>query len=149
MSLILPLMRIPKGVVGGKVGNYIAFNRFYLDGSSYGGLIGPIKDAARLIQIHINGGYANGIRIISGESVTKMQQISSRGETLDVGFGWFRRSSSLERFPYLQQIGGGAGFFNIMRVYPQEQIGVVVMGNSTSFDIERVIETARATNTRS
>ena len=144
MSLLLPLMRVPKGVVGKRVGDYIAFNRFYLDGSAYGGLIGNIRDAARLIQVHTNDGWVDGIQILSKESVKLTQQISATGNRLDVGFGWFREHDSSEQVSYLQQIGGGAGFFNVMRIYPKESLGIVVMGNSTSYNIEQVIDIVRS-----
>ena len=35
-------------------------------------------------------------------------------------------------------LGGGAGFFNVMRLYPSLGIGVVVMGNATTYDIDAV-----------
>jgi len=139
MSLLLPLMRIPKGIVGGRVGAYRMFNQFYLDGSAYGGLIGPVKDAVRLIQVHINGGRVDGVQVLSEKSVQLMQRISSKGDKLNSGFGWNRWHSNVEDAQYVQQIGGGAGFFNIMRIYPEESSGIVVMGNSTNYDIEQII----------
>ena len=109
MALLWPLLRMPRGVLGRRAGDYIAFNRFYLNGSAYGGLIGSVRDAARLVQVHVNGGIIGGVRIISRESVAMMQRISSQGKALDVGYGWFRMHSSLEQIHCLQQIGGGAG----------------------------------------
>jgi CubicO group peptidase (beta-lactamase class C family) len=147
MALLLPFMRIPKGVTDGKIGGYVAFNRFYLDGSSYGGLIGPVKDAARLVQAHLNPGLVDGVQVLSPDSTAAMQRISARGSELDVGLGWFRRhSEGAENSSYLEHLGGGAGFFNDMRIYPEQSLGVVVMGNSTKYDIERVIEIVRSVN---
>ncbi len=140
LSLALPFLRIPKGVLGEKVGDYVSFNRFYPDGSAYGGLIGPAKDAIRLVQAHINGGTVEGVQILSKESVALMQCISSKSDKLDVGYGWFRSHSSLEQISYLHQLGGGGGFFNIMRIYPMESFGMVVMGNCTSYNVETIIE---------
>lgn len=147
MTMLLPFLGIPKGVLDGKVGGYLAFNRFYLDGSSYGGLIGPVKDAARLVQLHLNRGVVDGKQLLSPDSVTTMQQISARGSKLDVGLGWFRpHSENHEKRQYLEHLGGGAGFFNDMRIYPEDSFGIVVMGNSTKYDIEQIIETIRAVN---
>jgi CubicO group peptidase (beta-lactamase class C family) len=146
MSMLLPLMRVPKGVLGGRVDGYIAFNRFYLDGSSYGGLIGPIRDAARLVQAHLNHGSVDGKELLSPESVAEMQRVSARGTKLNVGLGWFQRRAAGPSPDYLEQLGGGAGFFNIMRIYPRESFGIVVMGNSTNYDIEYIISTARSVN---
>ena len=37
---------------------------------------------------------------------------------------------------------GWAGFWNVMRLYPDESLGVVVMGNSTSYDHESNLDAA-------
>jgi CubicO group peptidase (beta-lactamase class C family) len=144
MSILLPLMGIPEGILDGRVGGYLAFNRFYLDGSAYGGLIGPVRDAARFLQVHVNRGEADGARLLSPDSVALMQQISARGSKLDVGFGWFRHTSEGTGFAdHLEQLGGGAGFFSEMRIYPEESLGIIVMGNATSFGIDGIIQAAR------
>jgi hypothetical protein len=73
-----------------------------------------------------------------------MQQISARGSKLDVGFGWFRQTSEGTGFAdHLEQLGGGAGFFSEMRIYPEESLGIIVMGNATSFGIDGIIQAAR------
>jgi hypothetical protein len=40
--------------------------------------------------------------------------------------------------PFVEHLGGGAGFFNVMRLYPEPGVGVVVMGNATKYDVDRV-----------
>ena len=146
MGLVLPWMGIPEGILAGKVDGFISFNRFYLDGSSYGGLIGPIRDAARFLQAHLNHGRVNGVQMLSPDSVSVMQQISARGDKLDFGLGWFREHTLGLPPDYLQQLGGGAGFSSIMRIYPKESLGIVIMGNSTSFDIKSMISALRCEN---
>ena len=45
-----------------------------------------------------------------------MQTITARGRKLDVGLGWFRRHSDQKSSEtYLEHLGGGGGFFNMMR----------------------------------
>ena len=62
---------------------------------------------------------------------------------MDVALGWFRRHSDRElRLPYLEHLGGGGGFFNMMRIFPSEGLGVVVMGNATAYDHQRIAEAA-------
>jgi CubicO group peptidase (beta-lactamase class C family) len=147
MTLLLRFMGVPRGVLNGRVGNYVAFNRFYLDGASYGGLLGPVKDVARFLQVHLNRGLVDGKQILSPDSVAMMQEISARGGKLDVGLGWYRQHPDSDgKRTFLEHLGGGAGFFNDMRIYPAESLGVVVMGNSTKYDIERIIEDVQSTN---
>lgn len=40
----------------------------------------------------------------------------------------------------MEHLGGGAGFWNVMRVYPGESLGLVVMGNTTSYDHETICD---------
>jgi hypothetical protein len=40
----------------------------------------------------------------------------------------------------VEHLGGGAGFWNVMRIYPEASLGVVVMGNTTSYDHESVCD---------
>ena len=48
-SPMTPLFRLmlPRGIVGGRSGRFVSFNRICVDGPSYGGLIGSAEDAAR------------------------------------------------------------------------------------------------------
>ena len=62
---------------------------------------------------------------------------------MDVGLGWFRRRSDRDLGePYLEHLGGGGGFFNMMRLFPRLSLGVVVMGNATAYDHQRIAEAA-------
>jgi CubicO group peptidase (beta-lactamase class C family) len=126
---------LPRGVVGGRQGRHVAFNPFYVQGSAYGGLVGDVEEAARFVAAHLNGGRAYGARVLSKESVSEMQRIVARGGKRDFGLGWFRPREAAERCPaFVEHLGGGAGFWNVMRVYPEESLGVVVMGNTTGYD---------------
>jgi CubicO group peptidase (beta-lactamase class C family) len=140
---LTPLLRaaLPRGVVGQRQGRYVAFNPFYVQGPAYGGLIGGVEEAARFVAIHLNGGRAQGARLLSTESVAMMQRITPRGGKRDFGLGWFRAHEGRGRRPaFVEHLGGGAGFWNVMRVYPEESLGVVVMGNTTSYDHESVCD---------
>jgi CubicO group peptidase (beta-lactamase class C family) len=52
------------------------------------------------------------------------------GKPFDHGLGWFRRPADRDRHPsFVQHYGGGGGYHNLMRLYPEAGVGVVVMGN--------------------
>ena len=58
-----------------------------------------------------------------------------------VNLGWFRpREASKQGLTVVEHLGGGVGFWNVMRLYPEESLGVVMMGNSTSYDHESLLE---------
>lgn len=138
-----PLFRaaLPRGVVGPRQGRYVAFNPFYVKGPAYGGIVGGVDEATRLVVLHLNGGQADGKRLLSAQAVAEMQRITPRGGKRDFGLGWFRSHEARERRPaFVEHLGGGAGFWNVMRIYPEESLGVVVMGNITSYDHESICD---------
>jgi CubicO group peptidase (beta-lactamase class C family) len=132
---------LPRGVVGPRQGRYVAFNPFYVNGPAYGGLVGGVDEAARLVMLHLNGGQSDGAQLLSPESVATMQRITPRGGKRDFGLGWFRAREAAQRRPaFVEHLGGGAGFWNVMRLYPEESLGLVVMGNTTSYDHESICD---------
>jgi CubicO group peptidase (beta-lactamase class C family) len=135
-SPMTPLFRLllPKGIVGDRSGRFVAFNRFCVDGPAYGGLVGPVSDAGRFLAAHLNDGEFEGVRLLSPESVGRMQQLQARGRKLDVGLGWFRRGADRTGAEFWEHLGGGGGFWNMMRIYPSDRLGILAMGNSTSYD---------------
>jgi CubicO group peptidase (beta-lactamase class C family) len=137
-----PLFRaaLPRGVVGPRQGRYVALNPFYVNGPSYGGLVGGVEEAARFVLFHLNGGQAGGTRLLSPESVAMMQRTTSRGGKRDFGLGWYRFRETAHKHPaHVEHLGGGAGFWNVMRIYPEESLGVVMMGNTTRYDHESIL----------
>jgi CubicO group peptidase (beta-lactamase class C family) len=143
--LLAPVFRaaLPRGVIGPRQGKYVAFNPFYVKGPAYGGLIGGVEEAARLVLLHLNGGQVGETRLLSAESVAEMQRTIPRGGKRDFGLGWFRARGARQKRPaFVEHLGGGAGFWNVMRVYPEESLGVVIMGNTTSYDHESILDAA-------
>lgn len=136
----LPLL-VPRKILGQNQGRFRALENFYVDGSAYGGLVGPATEAARFLQAHLRDGELDGTRLLSSESARSMRTITTRGKGIEVGLGWFRRGRNPDR-DYVEHLGGGAGFWNCMRLYPKRGIGAVAMGNATKYDHEAVITKA-------
>ncbi|MGY1770989.1 serine hydrolase domain-containing protein [Blastococcus sp. SYSU D00813] len=129
-----PLLRaaLPAGIVGDRHGRYVALRPFRVAGAGYGGLIGPVTDAARLLRLHLADGTVDGTRVLTPESARAMRTISSPGRPFDVGLGWFRRPEDRDARPgFVEHWGTGGGFWNAMRLYPELGLGVVVMANTT------------------
>lgn len=144
-SPMTPLFRmlLPSGIVGEKAGRFLSFNRFYVDGPAYGGLVGSAHDAARFMAVHVNDGELDGVRLLSPDSVKTMQTIHASGRRFAAGLGWFRRGADRSSGePHLEHLGGGGGFWNMMRIYPERRLGVLAMGNATRWDHELVAKTA-------
>ncbi len=124
---------LPPGIVGGRAGKFLAFNPFQVNGPAYGGLIGSALDAARFAQMHLNEGELDGVRLVSPQAAREMQSLQARGRAMDVGLGWFRYRKHQSQ-AFVEHLGGGAGYWTMLRLYPQDQLGIVLMGNATGYD---------------
>ena len=134
---------LKRWVIGRASGRWISLNPFLLDGQAYGGLLGPVTDAARFVRMHLRDGELDGMRVLDAASAREMREVRSLGKHTDFGLGWFRPSSARDaEVPFVQHLGGGAGFFNVMRIYPTRGLGIVVMGNATKYDIDAVVRAA-------
>jgi CubicO group peptidase (beta-lactamase class C family) len=136
----VPLLRgfLPHGVVGRRHGRYVGYRPFYVTGHAYGGLIGRVGDVARLAIAHLNHGSVDGARLLSPAATAAMQHVVPRGGARDFGLGWFR-AHSVRTPTFVEHLGGGSGFFNVLRLYPDHRLGIVLMGNTTRYDHEKII----------
>jgi CubicO group peptidase (beta-lactamase class C family) len=136
---------LPRWVTGPSDGRWMGFHRFVLDGAAYGGLIGTPEDAARFLQLHLRDGELDGTRLLGDASARAMRAITLEGRRYDLGLGWFRPSDQRDADPaFVEHLGGGAGFFNVIRLYPSDGVGAVVMGNSTRYDVDAIARLALA-----
>ncbi|MGO8958508.1 MAG: serine hydrolase domain-containing protein [Streptosporangiaceae bacterium] len=120
---------LPEGILGARTGKFVGLERFELDGAAYGGLIGPVTEAAQLIALHANGGTVNGTRVLSRSSIAAMTAVATHGKPYDLGLGWFRPHD--DHSPQVEHLGGGIGYWNLLRLNPQAAGGAAVMSNST------------------
>jgi CubicO group peptidase (beta-lactamase class C family) len=133
-----PVLRriLPAGVAGSRHGGYLALNRFHVDGPAYGGLAGDVLDAGRFLRMHLGDGQIDGHRVLKPETTRAMRRLDQKGKPFDHGLGWFRRPAT-GRGDWVEHFGAGAGFWNVIRLYPDRGLGVVVMTNSTTtYDFE-------------
>jgi CubicO group peptidase (beta-lactamase class C family) len=139
---LLPFLLDTKALIHQRSGSILWLNRVYTDALPPSGLIGPAPDVARLLQAFLHGGELDGARILSPQSVAMMTAApADLAETYSVpevsgsahGLGWlFVADRGRVR---LQHDGGGPGFATTMRLYPEEDLGIVMMANGT--DLER------------
>lgn len=114
------------------------FDRVYNDQTPPTGLIGPVTDVARFMMAYLNDGDS----ILWPETIALMnntlENLSAPGESAQ-GLGWRARLTADGR-RYLAKSGGGPGFATTFRVYPKENLGVVVMGNDSTMDRKTVAD---------
>ena len=134
---------LPRWVIGEPAGRWVALRPFLVDGPAYGGLVGPADELARFVQLHLRDGELDGTRILSPQATAAMRQITMPGRRYDLGLGWFRPASQRNADPpFVEHLGGGAGFFNLIRIYPTRGLGIAIMGNVTKYPIDAVARLA-------
>jgi CubicO group peptidase (beta-lactamase class C family) len=123
---------LPAGIVGRRHGAHVALRPFRVAGAGYGGLIGSVTDAARLLRLHLGDGAIDGRRVLAPGTARGMRVIRTPGRPFDLGQGWFRRPADRDAEPgFVEHWGTGGGFWNAMRLYPGLGLGMVVMANTT------------------
>jgi D-alanyl-D-alanine carboxypeptidase len=113
------------------------FNHIYSDQQGATGLIGTSDDLARFMVALLNGGESHGTSILSagstrlmGTPIVSVTKSSVNSEDdYRFGLGWFYLSKN-DRVS-LSHGGAGAAFVDMMRLYPNESLGIAVMANST------------------
>ncbi len=125
---------VPQWVVGPSSGRWVSTRPYLVDGAPFGGLVGPIDDLVRFVRMQLRDGELDGVRVISTSSAIAMRER---------GLGWFRHLKVRRGDPPSVEHGGsGAGFFDVMRLYPTRGVGVVVLGNATKYDIDAIARSA-------
>jgi CubicO group peptidase (beta-lactamase class C family) len=143
-----PLLRavLPSGLVGRRTDGFVALESFRVVGSGYGGLVGNVTDAARLLRLHLADGAVDGTRVLRAETARRMREIRTPGRPFDLGLGWFRPAEDRDASPaFVEHWGTGGGFWNAMRLYPELDLGIVIMANATrSYGHAALMEAFRA-----
>jgi len=118
-----------RALVRRQQGRLLLLERMYLDATPPSGLIGSASDAARLMLAYLGGGELDGTRVLPTAAVRIMTyagRVGNRG----LGWSFLQEDGRL----YIQHPGGGPGFATLMRLYPEEQLGIVLLANGTDLD---------------
>lgn len=124
-----------------KVDGQLWFNRVYMDQKGPTGPISTVTDMVRFAMAFLNEGELESQRILSEESVTMMTNESHvlPGNTPEAsaykkydqmyhGLGWYVVQN--HEF-FIAHGGGGPGFSADMRLYPDRELGMVIIANGT------------------
>jgi hypothetical protein len=86
---------------------------------------------------HLN---ASPTHLLDPAPLAAMQQIDTPGKRYDVGLGWCRPSAARSSQPrYVEHLGGGLGIYNVMRLYPELGLAIVVSSNTPGYDRDAMI----------
>ena len=133
-AAVVPALRalLPDRIVGPRVAGYTTLKPFLVNGAGYGGIIGNVTDAARFAAVHV-ADAADPHPLLDQADLARMRTITARGKRFDHGIGWFRRPADSDRTPaFVEHYGTGVGFWNAMRIYPDDGLAMVAMANTTA-----------------
>ena len=90
--------------------------------------------------MYINDGRYGDTQILPPKTVAAMKEMQTSTDGSPLGFGlswWLGRDDFGEYYFY---DGGGAGFENMMRIYSDLDLGVVVMGSVSGYQKDKIVE---------
>lgn len=93
-----------------------------------GGLTVSAKDYAAILSVLLNGGLApDGTRILSEESVRKMETVWAREGDFELGYGMYRQDDVFANKTVYTHTGSAYGMFSAYLLCPEDRAGVVVL----------------------
>ena len=150
-TIFLPAIRDVDAYVQEFENGRIWLAPFYLDGNAYGGAMGPVTDATRLLRALLNEGTLEGRSVLAPETARMMLQegrvragsssvappyYRRAGMEHGLGFGVFP-SQDGERY---EHTGADLGFATLFRIYPEDRLAIALLANGTSLDREGIAD---------
>jgi D-alanyl-D-alanine carboxypeptidase len=122
--------------MGKTEGKWRSFNKFYVNGASYGGLIGTPTAFVSYLQELLKAESS----LISEEykQMLFQENKTNKGKNTGMCFSWF--TGKLGGNKYYAHAGGGGGYYCEIRIYPDIQKGSVVFFNRTGMSDERFLD---------
>lgn len=131
---------VDRDLVGGYSGRWLEIRGHYLNGPAFGGLVGTARGFGKFLQDQLRERS-----VVFNDTMRQLfyaPQQTIRGAPVAMTLGWHIGDSDGRRFFYKE--GGGGGFHCMMRLYPGDGIGTVVMTNATGFDVRNLLDTVDA-----
>jgi len=127
---------VDRALIGDYEGPWLEIRGHYIDGPAFGGLVGTTRGFGVFLQDQLRPHsrlFDDRTRNLFYE-----QQHTKQGAAIPMTLGWHIGATGGAGFFFKE--GGGGGFHSMMRVYPGDGIGTVVMTNATGFDVRRLLD---------
>ena len=109
----------------------------FLNGPAFGGLVGTAGAFGAFLRDQLQPQSRLFSDRTRGLFYTPSRHSDARA-AIAMTLGWHIGSVDGTRFFFKE--GGGGGFHCMMRVYPEDGIGTVLMTNATGFDVRRFLD---------
>ena len=120
----------------GTEGKWDAYKTIYVNGVSYGGLLGTGKSFVAYIQELLKS--ENQIISNKYKNLLFEENMLNNGKGSNMCLSWFK--GELDGNTYYCHAGGGAGFYCEIRLYPELEKGSVIMFNRSGMSDARFLD---------
>ena len=134
--LLLSLLIDKTKYMGKAEGQWKVFHDFYVNGISYGGLIGTPGAFVKYVQEFLKP--ASGLLGEEHKKLLFTENITTAGKSTGMCMSWFK--GNLNGLEYFTHAGGGGGYYSEIRVYPGINLGSLIMFNRTGMTDERFLD---------
>lgn len=127
---------LDRGLIGEYDGRWLRLNAHYVDGPAFGGLVGTASGFGKFLQDQLRP-----TSILFGDGAREEFYRPERtvdGAEIPMTPGW--HVADVDGVRYFYKEGGGGGFHCVMRLYPDQGIGTVVLTNATGFDVNGLLD---------
>lgn len=135
-NMLLGFLLDKSKFMGQTEGKWKPFKNFYVNGVSYGGLIGTSDALVKYGQELL----LSNNRLISESSLAALFTENKTNDARNTGMclSWY--TGQLSGYQYFTHAGGGGGYYCEIRIYPGQGIGSAVFFNRTGFSDERYLD---------
>jgi len=126
---------IDRALIGDYAGAWLRIRDHYVNGPAFGGLVGSARGFAAFLQDLLS----ERPRLLGERArawLAEAQRIS--GGPIPMTLGWHIGENGAGRYFFKE--GGGGGFHCLMRLYPAQRIGTVVMTNATGAGVTALLD---------
>ena len=115
---------------------WIKFNRYYVNGRAYGGII---ANAYSLTKFIYELSKPHSVLLSDAwKDILFAKQKTNNGNEIEMTLGWF--TGKLNEIHYLGHAGAGGGYYCEMRVYPDNNMATAIMFNRSGIRDERFLD---------
>lgn len=102
---------------------------FYFNHPSHGGIMASANEYAKIFMDLMTNDKSN---LLSAGYIKQMFTLQSQYKDMSIAISWFL--GEMNNIPYFYHQGGGMGFVAEVRIYPEENIGSIILMNRTDYD---------------
>jgi len=136
MNLLLGFFLDKSKFMGQAEGKWKPFKAFYINGPSYGGLIGTANSFRKYIQQLLKP--TNSLLDEASRKLLFEENHTNNDTATGMCLSWF--CADLNGRKYFAHPGGGGGYYCELRLYPEINRGSVVMFNRTGISNEKFLD---------